>query len=222
MILRRGLALLLLTAMLASAGGAGAADWPDTGASRKELQTLIDMLDDRLLRQPSATLTLEEWCRTHDLAPVAHVVAHRVRGVEKTPTPIQRQALDVAAREQVRYRRVDLTCGDRVLSVADNWYVPGRLTPDMNAALDHSDVAFGHAVAALHFTRRTLESTRLWSPLRVRQAGAPAPRSGPGVIRPPAAILRHRAVLYRQDGVPFSEVVETYTGAMLDFPPPSR
>ncbi|MBM9403094.1 hypothetical protein JUN65_16065 [Gluconacetobacter azotocaptans] len=216
MILRRGLALwgLLLAVASVPDGRARAADWPDTAASRVELHALIDTLDDRLLHQPSATLTLEEWCRTHNLAPVAHVVAHRVPGVEKAPTPIQRQALDVDAHEHVRYRRVDLSCGDRVLSVADNWYVPGRLTPEMNAALDHSDIAFGHAVAALHFTRRTLESTRLWSP-----QGQP---STTGVIRLPAAILRHRAVLYRQDGIPFSEVVETYTGAMLDFPPPSR
>nr|WP_246378978.1 hypothetical protein [Gluconacetobacter johannae] len=213
--MRRGLVLSsLLLAAVAAPATARAADWPDTPASRQQLQALIDTLDDRLLHQPSATLTLEEWCRAHALAPVARVVAHRVPGAQKPPTPAQRRVLDVDPREPVRYRRVDLACGDRVLSVADNWYVPARLTPEMNAALDHSDIAFGHAVAALHFTRRTLESTRLWSP--------GAPPSTPGVIRPPAAILRHRAVLYRQDGVPFSEVVETYTGAMLDFPPPSR
>jgi len=39
-------------------------------------------------------------------------------------------------------------------------------------------------------------------------------------LKPPAEVLRHRAILSRADGVPFCEVVETYTGAMLDLAPP--
>ncbi len=40
-----------------------------------------------------------------------------------------------------------------MLSEADNWYVPVRLTPEMNQALDTSDIAFGRAVQALQFRR---------------------------------------------------------------------
>jgi hypothetical protein len=36
----------------------------------------------------------------------------------------------------------------------------------------------------------------------------------------PDHVLEHRAVLSTPDGEPFSEVVETYTGEVLAFPPP--
>ncbi|MEJ0006459.1 MAG: hypothetical protein WDM77_08875 [Steroidobacteraceae bacterium] len=55
-----------------------------------------------------------------------------------------------------------LHCGAHVLSEADNWYVPSRLTPDMNEALEHSDIAFGRAVQALQFQRHTLSASLLW------------------------------------------------------------
>ena len=49
----------------------------------------------------------------------------------------------------------------------------------------------------------------------------------PGPLRRKAArlaipdhVLEHRAVLSTPDGEPFSEVVETYTGEVLAFPPP--
>jgi hypothetical protein len=40
------------------------------------------------------------------------------------------------------------------------------------------------------------------------------------MLRIPDAVLEHRAVLILPDGTPFSEVVETYTGDILAFPPP--
>ncbi|WP_261375500.1 hypothetical protein [Gluconacetobacter diazotrophicus] len=209
-----------LVAAPARADGGGAS-WPDTPVARLELQALIETLDARLLSHPSATLTLEGWCRDHRLSPVTQVVARRVAVAARPPSMAQRRDLDVGPGEAVAYRRVELTCGSRVLSVADNWYVPARLTPAMNALLDHTDTAFGHAVAALHFTRRTLDSTRLFAPLPEGWEQHPLPPAASGTIRIPAEILRHRALLYRQDGVPFSQVVETYTAAMLDFPPPA-
>jgi hypothetical protein len=38
----------------------------------------------------------------------------------------------------------------------------------------------------------------------------------------PAKLLQHRAILSLPDGTPFSEVVETYTDAVLAFPVPLR
>lgn len=216
-------ALLLLSGLffaVPAAATEGGSMWPDTPDARLELEALVATLDARLLSHPSATLTLEGWCRDHGLAPVAHVVARRVPGAMRAPSAGQRRELAVGAEEEVAYRRVELACGGRVLSVADNWYVPARLTPAMNGLLAQTDTAFGHVVADLHFTRRTLESTRLFAPLPDGWERDGLPPAGAGTIAIPAAILRHRALLYRQDGVPFSEVVETYTGAMLDFPPP--
>jgi hypothetical protein len=71
---------------------------------------------------------------------------------------------------------VRLTCGDRVLSEADNWYVPARLTPEMNRVLDTTDTAFGRAVQPLNFRRRTLSAKLLWSLLPPGwEMGAPLP-----------------------------------------------
>ncbi|WP_220792778.1 hypothetical protein [Gluconacetobacter aggeris] len=209
-----------LSCAVPAAAAEGGTMWPDTPRARLELETLIATLDARLLSHPSATLTLEGWCRDHDLAPVAHVVARRVAGVVRVPSAEQRRELAVGPDEAIAYRRVELACGGRVLSVADNWYVPSRLTPAMNDLLARTDTAFGHVVADLHFTRRTLDSARLFTPLPDDWERRGLPPAGAGRIAIPAEILRHRALLYRQDGLPFSEVVETYTGAMLDFPPP--
>lgn len=58
-----------------------------------------------------------------------------------------------------------MLCGALVLSEADNWYVPGRLTPEMSKLLDTTDLPFGRVVQTLHFQRHTLSSTLLWQPL---------------------------------------------------------
>jgi hypothetical protein len=130
----------------------------------------------------------------------------------------------VSATEPVRYRRVKLTCGTHVLSEADNWYVPVRLTPAMNQVLDTTDTAFGRAVMALDFRRRTLSAALLWSPLPSGwEMGAPVPVEPGAPLAIPAAVIEHRAVLTLPDGTPFSMVVETYTGEVLAFPqPPQR
>jgi hypothetical protein len=58
----------------------------------------------------------------------AHVVAELIHGADKAPTAEQRQLLGVTPSEPIRYRKVRLSCGNHVLSEADNWYVPSRLT----------------------------------------------------------------------------------------------
>jgi chorismate-pyruvate lyase len=93
------------------------------------------------------------------LASPARIV-DRAAGAEQPPTDEQRQLLRVSATELVRYRRVRLICGDHVLSEADNWYVPARLTPEMNRLLDTTDIAFGRVVQPLKFRRRTLSASR--------------------------------------------------------------
>jgi hypothetical protein len=108
-----------------------------------------------------------------------------------------------------------------VLSEADNWYVPARLTPEMNHVLETTDTPFGKAVATLHFRRHTLSADLLWRPLPKgwEMGAASAPREA-GALTIPERVLEHRAVLSTPDGEPFSEVVETYTNEVLAFPPP--
>jgi hypothetical protein len=63
------------------------------------------------------------------------IVARRVGDIRKEPSAEQLERLRVRDASEVQYRRVELRCGAHILSEADNWYVPGRLTPEMNALL---------------------------------------------------------------------------------------
>ncbi len=199
-----------------------APDWPDAPLQRVEALAVLQTLNADLLSHDSATLTLERWCAAHRIASPAVVVAERVHGVDKPATPTIIAALKVSADVPIGYRHVRLRCGNRVLSEADNWYVPSRLTADMNHALDTSDVAFGRAVQALHFTRHTLAADLLWSPLPEGwdMRGLPSSPRGSARMRIPGHVLEHRAVLSLPDGTPISLVVEDYTAEVLAFPPP--
>jgi hypothetical protein len=209
-------ALLLAGRSGASDSEGRAATWPDDFNARVQALALLQTLNVDLLTHSSATLTLERWCDVHKLASPAIVVADRVRGVDKAPTDEVRQLLDVAATELVRYRRVRLHCGEHVLSEADNWYVPARLTPDMNRLLDTTDTAFGKAVQALHFQRRTLSAKLLWSLLPEGwEMGTPVPGISTGTLPIPSHVIEHRAVLSLPNGTPFSVVDESYTGELL-------
>jgi chorismate-pyruvate lyase len=196
--------------------------WPDTFVSRLEALALLQTLNAELLSHDSATLVLDRWCRTHRLAAPARIVAERVNDRDRTPTAEQRQLLQLSDTEAVRYRNVRLRCGSHILSEADNWYVPGRLSEDMNRRLDTTDEAFGRVVQPLHFQRRTLSARLLWWPLPDGwEMGATESEDTSSNLSIPAMVLEHRAVLTLPNGTPVSEVVETYTAAILAFGPPS-
>jgi chorismate-pyruvate lyase len=194
--------------------------WPDDFLTRVEALALLQTLNSELLSHDSATLTLERWCEAHHLATPAQISAQRVREVDKPAGDEERTLLHVTAEQSVRYRRVRLVCGGIELSVADNWYVPDRLTAQMNAQLDNSDTPFGKVVRELNFQRHTLSSTLLWWPLPANwEMGAALPAMGERSLSVPAAVLEHRAVLTLPDGTPFSAVVETYSGNLFAFGP---
>ncbi len=205
---------------LAPALAQGSPVWRDGYVARLQALALLQTLNAELLSHDSATLTLDRWCGAHGFA-AAKVRAERVPGIDKPAAAQQRRILGVSDDEPVRYRHVRLSCGGRVLSEADNWYLPARLTPQMNRALDTSDIAFGRAVQALHYLRHTLAATLLWRPLPEGWETAPAPgRVDAGPMAMPEHVLEHRAVLVLPDGKPFSEVVETYSSQLLVFPQP--
>jgi hypothetical protein len=203
--------------ILALAAVAALHGWPDTRAGRAEAMAALQSLNVELLTHDSATATLEAWCASHRLAAKPVVVARRVTGQDKPATPEVRAALQAGPEEPVRYRRVDLACGDKVLSQADNWYLPNRLTPEMNRLLDGSDTPFGRAVAALDFRRRTLSATLLNPPLPPGWEMHAPPPPGRAPLRLAPDLLQHRAVLTTPDGRPFSLVVETYRREVLGF-----
>src|SRR5271155_1410828 len=120
--------------------------WRGSYLARVEALALLQSLNADLLSHDSATLTLEHWCDVHHLASPPRIVAERMTGMVKPPTPEQRRELEVTPTDPVRYRKVRLLCGTVVLSEADNWYVPGRLTAEMNTLLDNTDMPFGKVV----------------------------------------------------------------------------
>jgi len=220
------LALLPFTQAAAAQTHAAPA-WHDDYTTRLEALALLQTLNADLLSGDSATVTLDRWCMTHQLASPARIVAERIKGSDEAPTPEQRQILGVGPDEPVAFRRVRLKCGEHVLSEAENWYVPSRLTAEMNRLLAETDTPFGRAVKTLNFRRRTLSAKLLWSPLPkdwemagTAERSAVEPGSSNGALLVPHEVLEHRAVLSLPDGTPISQVVETYTGDVLAFPEP--
>jgi hypothetical protein len=215
----RRMALLLTVSPLLI--GLAPLNWPDSYLSRVELLALLQTLNAELLSHPSATLTLERWCGAHHMASETKVVARLVRGAEKTLDADGRNRLAITGNKPIRYRHVQLYCGDKLLSEADNWYVPSRLTPEMNRLLDETDTPFGKVVKDLGFRRETLSATLLWSPLAEGWEMLPQSEGKPGSrIEVPDQVLQHRAVLYTRANTPFSLVIETYTRDVLAFTPP--
>lgn len=157
----------------------------------------IASLRSRLLNGASATATLEQWCCETGLSMQPRLRALRVN--LQCPAPDQvRQALRVAEGESVSYRRVQLICADRILSEADNWYLPALLTRPMNERLKNSDEPFGRVVDALGFQRETLGDQSYWPPL-----------GDAGVV------LEVHALLRDQRHRPFSYVVESYLRQLI-------
>lgn len=152
-----------------------------------------------LAANDSATAALGQWCGTQGIALPPTIRALADRGATAAPSPAIRAALGVSSTEPVAYRHVRLACGSTVLSVAHNWYVPARLTPEMNRVLETTDTPFGKVVMQLGFRRERLASKR------GRMAECPA-----------GTVLSHRAVLRTADGNAISLVVECYTRANIN------
>lgn len=201
--------------------------WPDTRVARLQALAMLQSLELALVTHDSATLVLDDWCVRHHLAPAGtQIVAERQAEPERIASPEIRATLGVGPDEPVRHRLVHLRCGGLILSVAENWYVPARLTPEMNRALDSTDISFGRVVRPLNFRRTTLGSRILWSPLpddwdsETSVSGNNNRRGGNFAI--PARMIENRAVLVLPDGTPFSHVIENYTGTVLGAQPPDK
>lgn len=165
------------------------------GQQRIASAALVEVLHQRVLTGQSATATLESWCAEHGLAEQARVRAVRVHGQDKPAPADVLQALGADASTPLRYRRVQLACGSRVLSEADNWYLPDHLSPAMNQVLDTTDEPFGRVVGPLGFQRQTVTDQTFWPPRGEGDHGV---------------ILEVRALLRDRQQQPFSYVIESY------------
>jgi hypothetical protein len=184
---RRFAGLLLAVPLLVGLSTGSGAQGPDG----------IRRLKAELLASPSATQTLTNYCTRLHLADPPAIRALRDRSRDRKADGRVRRLLQVGTGELVRYRRVRLSCGDQVLSDADNWYVPARLTAEMNSTLDGTDTPFGTVVKPLDFQRRTL---------------------GTEILRDGRHVLRVTALLVNRDGLPFSLVQENYSAILVQHP----
>jgi hypothetical protein len=198
-----------------------AAPWRDDYATRVKLLAVIETLNADLLASRSATATLEKWCGDHHMAPAAKIVARRADGDDRAASAETRKNLSVGPEEPLRFRRVQLVCGDHVMSEAENWYVPARLTSEMNQSLSQSDTPFGKVVGPLQPSRRTIDAKLRWSPLPPGWEMRESPASEPGKAQDlavPHALLEHRALVVSRDNQPIAEVDEVYTSEVLNWP----
>ncbi len=169
-----------------------------TGCAATAPDAVIDAFQANLAAHASATKALGQWCKARGIDPEGQITVQFVRGADEASPADLRATLSVSAEEPLGYRHVKLVCGSAVLSEAHNWFVPARLSPEMNRQLAASDVPFGTVAASLAFTREPLASAR---------------RGDPGC--PAGAIATHRALLRLPDGQPLALVVECYTEANL-------
>ena len=205
---------VLVAASVAAAAPASAQEPQSPYVQRLRMLAQLQTLNADLLSRDSATAVLQSLCDRRD-PEAPRIRAHRVEAPDnpQAATAARRQ-LGAAANEPIRLRRVELMCGEIVLSRADNWYLPNRLTEDMNSMLNTTETPFGVVVAALRFQRRTLSSRLLFNPLPPGWEAAGELEFETPATAPPH-VLQHRAVLQTPDGRPFSLLVETYTDRVL-------
>lgn len=157
----------------------------------------IARLEALLSRHDSATLALEDWCRSQGIAD-PRIAAYPAVGAAPPEPEDLRERLGVGPNEPVRLRHVRLTCGELTLSQALNWFVPARLTPEMNTKLATTATPFGRVAAPLRFRRELIASQRGGGP------GCPAETS-----------LYQRAMLRLPDGRGLALVEECYVAEGL-------
>ncbi|HEY4029492.1 MAG TPA: hypothetical protein VGM25_04055 [Caulobacteraceae bacterium] len=209
-----GFGLMVATGAAAAPESASSESATSGGFVRRlEALAVLQTLRAELLGHDSSTAVLQAWCEAHGPQGLKIVAEHDPKA-ERPPSAAAAKALGLEPGQAVRYRRVKLACGRTVLSEADNWYLPGRLTEAMNHTLDTSDAPFGAVVRPLDFRRRFLSADLLWDPLPRDWAKSPPAAQPMGEV--PAEVLQDTAVLATPDGKPFSFVAETYTAAAVE------
>lgn len=116
---------------------------------------------DRLREAASATGLLQTWCEARGIGEGSVRALRHPGPAEPLPAEATHMLLPPGAPHHVRHRRVTLLRGAAGLSDCDIWWLPSRLTPEMQAALDSTDRPFGTVVEALRPTRRVLAETVL-------------------------------------------------------------
>lgn len=157
-----------------------------------------------LLESDSASAVLADWAgsdRPHGHAPLT---ARKLQGPDRPTTADLRARLDVEEREPIHHRRVCLVATGRVMSVAENWYVPARLSAAMLTELTQGATPFGKVIAELEPRRKTLSIEQLVQMEEIAEG-----------TRPPRWLLLVNALVIDKYGQPLCEVSEAYSRNIL-------
>jgi hypothetical protein len=164
--------------------------------AQSPIPALIQDLSARLISGATATETLLAWCDEHGLSDGPITVEIRQRFSPAVVPDDVLPALRLDPCEAISYRHVQLMRGSLPLAAAENWFVPQRLTADMNEALIRTNVPFGRVIAPLHPSRRTLAAH----------------------LPPHSEIsLLHEAVILSNAGTALAFVKESYFSALVSF-----
>jgi len=151
-----------------------------------------------LSRHDSATRALEDWCAARGIASPARITAVKGAATQGVEPADLFERLAIGPEDALGLRNVRLNCGELTLSIAWNWFVPGRMPADMVEALHTTDLPFGKIASPLGFRRITLEAM-----------------PGRAMPCPDGTISTHRALLVLPDERPLAYVLECYTEANL-------
>jgi hypothetical protein len=157
---------------------------------------LVWALNTRLIAGATATDTLLAWCDEHGLSAGPITVEIRQCFAPAVVPDEVLPALELDPGDTIHYRQVRLMRGALPLAAAENWFVPQRLTANMNEALTGTNVPFGRVIAPLQPSRRTL-------------AVHPQPHA--------EIILHHSAVILSKPGTALAFVKESYFSDLVAF-----
>ncbi|RED34545.1 hypothetical protein BJ123_110185 [Rhodopseudomonas thermotolerans] len=164
----------------------------------------------------TATAALIAWCRCH-YPDEAEAVTITLLTDQDVPADGYDGPLRPKAGETLRRRRVWLRWGDRVLSEAENWYVPERLPPAMREAVADGTQPYGAVVAGLRPQRITITALRS-DQVRADRFGTEAVLAQlartEGFSRHDAFVLHIHAVMMAA-GIVLAELREHYRRELL-------
>jgi hypothetical protein len=168
-----------------------------------------------LIAGAMATETLLAWCEEHGLSqgPITVECQQRL-ALSAVPDEV-RATLGPAAHEAVHYRQVRLMRGSLALATAENWFVPQRLTADMNETLNQTEIPFGTVIAPLRPFRRTLAAHL--QPLAADPAEDLLRARGSAHQPRPEIILEHIAVILSGSRTALAFVKESFFSELVSF-----
>ncbi|NEW90686.1 hypothetical protein DY468_01825 [Rhodopseudomonas sp. BR0M22] len=183
---------------------------------RTQLVTSVDEFLRVMKAHDTATAALIAWCRRHHPCD-AEAIAITLHGDEEMAADRYHGPLQPRAGETLRRRRVWLHWGRRVLSEAENWYIPERLPLPLREAVAAGSRPYGAVVAVLRPERTPLAT------LRTDEGGSDqseaaamleqlAPAKG---FSPPEAFVLHIHAIMTASGVMLAELHEHYRRDLL-------